>query len=45
MAGEHLASAHDAGRGPAQQDSESFRKARLIMLPVVAVLLMGLLSF
>ncbi|MEE4491679.1 hypothetical protein [Streptomyces sp. BE230] len=45
MAGEHLSSAHGAGRGLAQQDNESFRKARLIMLPVVAALLIGLLVF
>ncbi|MER6116547.1 hypothetical protein [Streptomyces sp. NPDC001743] len=45
MAGEHLAAAHGAGRGLAQQEDASFRKARLIMLPVVAVLLIGLLIF
>ncbi|MFG2599707.1 hypothetical protein [Streptomyces sp. NPDC048462] len=43
MAGEHLATAHAATRGLAQQEDESFRKARLIVLPVVAVLLIGLL--
>lgn len=39
MAGEHLASAHGAGRGLTQQENESFRKGRLVVLPVVAVLL------
>lgn len=43
MAGEHLAAAHGADRGLTQQEDESFRKARLIVLPVVAVLLIGLL--
>lgn len=43
MAGEHLATAHGADRGLAQQEDESFRKARMVVLPVVAVLLIGLL--
>ncbi|MGW2178648.1 hypothetical protein ACWCXX_11255 [Streptomyces sp. NPDC001732] len=43
MAGEHLASAHGADRGLSQHENESFRKARLIVLPIVAVLLIGLL--
>ncbi|MEV6160583.1 hypothetical protein AB0L71_01375 [Streptomyces sp. NPDC052052] len=42
MAGEHLASVHGADRGLSQQEDESFRKARLIVLPIVAVLLIGL---
>ncbi|MFC9623534.1 hypothetical protein ACFTXM_27230 [Streptomyces sp. NPDC056930] len=42
MAGEHLASAHGADRGLSQQENESFRKARLIVLPIVVVLLIGL---
>ncbi|MER5360560.1 hypothetical protein [Streptomyces sp. NPDC002785] len=42
MAGEHLASAHGADRGLSQQEDESFRKARLIVLPIVVVLLIGL---
>ncbi|MEV7403827.1 hypothetical protein AB0N93_25965 [Streptomyces sp. NPDC091267] len=45
MAGEHLATVHGADRGLGQQEDESFRKARLIVLPVVAVLLIGLLLF
>ncbi|MFB7556529.1 hypothetical protein [Streptomyces brevispora] len=43
MAGEHLASAHGADRGPEQRENESFRKGRLIVLPIVAVVLIGLL--
>ncbi|MGQ7748767.1 hypothetical protein ACUN29_09715 [Streptomyces sp. WC2508] len=39
MAGEHLASVHGADQGLSQQDNEAFRKARLIVLPIVAVLL------
>ncbi|WP_327366764.1 hypothetical protein [Streptomyces sp. NBC_01217] len=42
MAGEHLASAHGADRGLSQQENESFRKARLIVLPIVLVLLIGI---
>ncbi|MFE3900879.1 hypothetical protein ACFXPY_11070 [Streptomyces sp. NPDC059153] len=42
MAGEHLASAHCADRGLSPQENESFRKARLIVLPIVVVLLIGL---
>ncbi|MCX4397350.1 MULTISPECIES: hypothetical protein [unclassified Streptomyces] len=42
MAGEHLASVHGADQGLSQQDNEAFRKARLIMLPIVAVLLVVL---
>ncbi|MFF2326045.1 MULTISPECIES: hypothetical protein [unclassified Streptomyces] len=34
-----MASAHGADRGLTQQEDESFRKARLIVLPVVVVLL------
>ncbi|MEU3216625.1 hypothetical protein [Streptomyces sp. NPDC006971] len=43
MAWEHLASAHGANRAASQQEDESFRKARLIVLPLVAVLLIVLL--
>ncbi|WLQ43684.1 hypothetical protein P8A22_29450 [Streptomyces laculatispora] len=43
MAGEHLASVHGAGRGLTQQENESFRKGRLIVLPIVALVLIGLL--
>lgn len=43
MAGEHLASAHGADRGRAQQENESFRKGRLVVLPVVAVVLIAFL--
>ncbi|MEU0632517.1 hypothetical protein [Streptomyces sp. NPDC005989] len=42
MAGEHLASVHGADRGLSQQDDEGFRRARLIVLPIVAVLLIAL---
>ncbi|MFJ1544528.1 hypothetical protein [Streptomyces sp. NPDC088246] len=42
LAGEHLASAHGADRELSQQENESFRKARLIVLPIVIVLLIGL---
>ncbi|MCX5159493.1 MULTISPECIES: hypothetical protein [unclassified Streptomyces] len=42
MAGEHLASVHGADQGLSQQDNEAFRKAGLIMLPIVAVLLVVL---
>ncbi|MEU9459795.1 hypothetical protein ACIQCQ_02445 [Streptomyces sp. NPDC088394] len=42
MAGEHLASVHGADQGLSQQDNEAFRKARLIVLPIVAVLLVVL---
>lgn len=38
-AGENQATAHGADRGPAQQENESFRKARLVLLPVVVALL------
>ncbi|GAA3480851.1 hypothetical protein GCM10018966_053820 [Streptomyces yanii] len=40
-AGEHPATAHGADRGPAQQENESFRKARLILLPVAVALLIA----
>ncbi|MFD7866104.1 hypothetical protein [Streptomyces sp. NPDC057682] len=43
MAGEHLASAHGAGGALVQQEDASFRRARLIVLPLVAVLLIVLL--
>ncbi|MFB7219111.1 hypothetical protein [Streptomyces sp. NPDC056227] len=33
--------AHGADRGPAQQESESFRKAQLILLPVAFALLIA----
>ncbi|MFB6813792.1 hypothetical protein ACFCV8_04500 [Streptomyces sp. NPDC056347] len=42
MAAEHLASAHGAGGGLSQREDEGFRKARLIVLPLVAVLLITL---
>lgn len=45
MAGEHLASVHGADQGLSQQDNEAFRKARLIMLPIVAVLLVALFVY
>ncbi|WP_329212199.1 hypothetical protein OG257_28755 [Streptomyces sp. NBC_00683] len=45
MAGEHLATAHGADRGLAQQENESFRKARWVMLPLCAVLVIGLLAY
>ncbi|MFB6778105.1 hypothetical protein ACFCX0_11875 [Streptomyces sp. NPDC056352] len=37
----HPATAHGADRGPAQQENESFRKARLILLPVALALLIA----
>ncbi|MFE2089069.1 hypothetical protein [Streptomyces sp. NPDC059460] len=40
-AGERPATAHGADRGPAQQESESFRKAQLILLPVAFALLIA----
>ncbi|MFF3728797.1 hypothetical protein ACFYXM_00325 [Streptomyces sp. NPDC002476] len=43
MAWEHLASVHGANRAASQREDESFRKARLIVLPLVAVLLIVLL--
>ncbi|MFE4794799.1 hypothetical protein ACFRFL_06725 [Streptomyces sp. NPDC056708] len=45
MAGEHLASAHGADRGLSQRENESLRKARLIVLPIVVVLLIGLFVY
>ncbi|MFG2559591.1 hypothetical protein [Streptomyces sp. NPDC048496] len=38
------ASAHGAGRGLSQQQNESFRKAGLIVLPVVVVLLIAVFA-
>ncbi|MFE9727212.1 hypothetical protein ACFYQ5_27345 [Streptomyces sp. NPDC005794] len=45
MAWEHLADSHDASRGRADQENESFRKARRVMLPLCAVLIIALLVF
>ncbi|MFJ3281891.1 hypothetical protein [Streptomyces halstedii] len=45
MAWEHLASAHGAERGMSQQEDESFRKARRVMLPLCAVLVVVLLVY
>ncbi|MFF1646960.1 hypothetical protein [Streptomyces sp. NPDC058240] len=42
MAWEHLTSVHGADRGRSDQENEGFRKARLIVLPIVAVLLIVL---
>ncbi len=38
MAWEHLAGAHGADRGMSDQENESFRTARWVMLPLCAVL-------
>ncbi|WP_406150015.1 hypothetical protein [Streptomyces sp. NBC_01012] len=47
MAWEHLADSHEASRGRAAQENESFRKARGVALPLFAVLfvLIALLVF
>ncbi|WP_406418434.1 hypothetical protein OH809_31830 [Streptomyces sp. NBC_00873] len=45
MAGEHLAAAHGADRGLSQQENESFRKVRLIVLPIVVVLLIAVFVY
>ncbi|MFF2728490.1 hypothetical protein ACFVS9_11375 [Streptomyces sp. NPDC058008] len=45
MAWEHLADAHDASRGRAGQENESFRRARWVVLPLCAVLVVALLVF
>jgi hypothetical protein len=43
MAWEHLTDAHDASRGRTDQENESFRKARRVVLPLCAVLIIVLL--
>ncbi|MGW1706743.1 hypothetical protein ACWCP8_14695 [Streptomyces sp. NPDC002206] len=45
MAGEHLASAHGADLGLAHHENESFRKGRLIVLPIVTVILIALFVY
>ncbi|MFE4218028.1 hypothetical protein [Streptomyces sp. NPDC056844] len=43
MAWEHLADSHDAARGRSDQENESVRKARWVVLPLCAVLIVVLL--
>lgn len=43
MAWGHLAGAHGADRGMSDQENASFRKARWVMLPLCAVLVVVLL--
>lgn len=45
MAWDHLAGSHDAARGRTDQENESFRKARWVVLPLCAVLIIALLVF
>ncbi|MFJ8750850.1 hypothetical protein ACIREO_16145 [Streptomyces sp. NPDC102441] len=45
MAWEHLADSHEAARGRTDQENESFRKARWVVLPLCAVLIVVLLVF
>ncbi|MEU5719760.1 hypothetical protein AB0G71_29130 [Streptomyces sp. NPDC020403] len=45
MAGEHLAAVHGADRGLTQQENESFSKARRVMLPLCALLLIVVLVY
>ncbi|MBM7438321.1 hypothetical protein [Streptomyces sp. HB132] len=43
MAWDHLAGSHDATGGRTDQENESFRKARWVMLPLCAILVIALL--
>ncbi|MEU9359794.1 hypothetical protein AB0D35_17030 [Streptomyces sp. NPDC048301] len=45
MAWEHLASAHGADRGMADRENESVSRARWVVLPLCAVLIIALLVF
>ncbi|MFH9614261.1 hypothetical protein ACH4MM_11150 [Streptomyces pratensis] len=45
MAWDHLAGSHDATRGRTDQENESFRRARRVMLPLCAVVSVVLLVF
>ncbi|MDQ0796969.1 hypothetical protein [Streptomyces sp. B1I3] len=45
MAGEHLATVHGADRGLSQQENEAFSKARRVMLPLCALVLIVVLVY